>query len=256
MENLVEHLKLRKLIKTKEVEQVFLSTDRGDYCKQKEDGYLDHPSPVGFGVTISAPHMQALSVELMAEKILQSDKEYERKWLISNWKLIKIILIGHLKQNGNVFETIPYEIVLRILHKCISPRQILDVGCGTGYTATLFAKLSSPKTKVIGLEILPEVHTMGENCIRKSNGYLLDSGKLELVKGNAYVPLNKGLFDCIHVGAAAESLENVRVLLDQLKVGGTMVLPFGTARQGFYCVEKLNDKINSKKDFWMYSLED
>jgi len=191
--------------------------------------------------------MQALSVELMAEKILQSDKEYEQKWMISNWKIIKIILIGHYKENGNAFETIPYEIVLRILQKCVSPRQILDVGCGTGYTATLFAKLSSPKTKVIGLEILPEVFSLGERCIRKSNGYLLDSGKLEIVKGNAYVHLNRGLFDCIHIGAAADSLEKIQVLIDQLKDGGIIVLPYGIDDQGFYYVEKINGKLEQKK---------
>lgn len=43
------------IIKSAEVERVMLKVDRGKYSKRNP--YMDSPQGIGYGVTISAPHM-------------------------------------------------------------------------------------------------------------------------------------------------------------------------------------------------------
>ena len=43
------------VISSDKVEQVMKSIDRGDFCKSNP--YNDAPQGIGYGVTISAPHM-------------------------------------------------------------------------------------------------------------------------------------------------------------------------------------------------------
>ena len=43
------------VINNDKVEQVMKSIDRGDFCKTL--AYYDSPQGIGYGVTISAPHM-------------------------------------------------------------------------------------------------------------------------------------------------------------------------------------------------------
>lgn len=54
-EELVENLYTAGIIKSEKVKNVMLEVDRGKYCKNAP--YFDSPQPIGFGVTISAPHM-------------------------------------------------------------------------------------------------------------------------------------------------------------------------------------------------------
>lgn len=44
-----------QIIRSAEVERVMLRVDRGKYSKNNP--YMDSPQGIGFGVTISAPHM-------------------------------------------------------------------------------------------------------------------------------------------------------------------------------------------------------
>lgn len=45
-----------KVIKTQRVYDAMLAVDRGSYT-QSEHAYVDSPQGIGYGVTISAPHM-------------------------------------------------------------------------------------------------------------------------------------------------------------------------------------------------------
>lgn len=67
---LVEYLKHLGVIKSKNVEEAFLTIPREHYIPDnlKEYAYQDTPLPIGFGQTISAPHMVAIMTEeLMLE---------------------------------------------------------------------------------------------------------------------------------------------------------------------------------------------
>ena len=44
-----------------------VQVDRGKFVK--ESAYLDMPQPIGFGATISAPHMHAIALQQLADKL-------------------------------------------------------------------------------------------------------------------------------------------------------------------------------------------
>lgn len=62
---LIDSLILKHMIKSKDVEDVMRSIDRGDFCPK--DPYLDRPQHIGFNTTISAPHMHATQLELLKD---------------------------------------------------------------------------------------------------------------------------------------------------------------------------------------------
>lgn len=53
------------VLRSKSVRDAMLSIDRADYCAHYSLAYEDHPVPIGFGQTISAPHMHAWALELL-----------------------------------------------------------------------------------------------------------------------------------------------------------------------------------------------
>ncbi|MFA6105753.1 MAG: protein-L-isoaspartate O-methyltransferase [Patescibacteria group bacterium] len=96
--------------------------------------------------------------------------------------------------------------------------KILDVGSGSGWTTAILADLTGQKGRVWGVEIIPELVKLGNNNLSKYNfniAKILFAKKLGLPE--------KAPFDKILVSAAAERIPTE--LIDQLKKGGTMVIP-------------------------------
>jgi len=60
---LIANLKSARLISSKRVEQAMLGVDRG--CFTSFNPYEDSPQTIGYGATISAPHMHAEMLELL-----------------------------------------------------------------------------------------------------------------------------------------------------------------------------------------------
>ena len=65
--DLVRLLRLSGAIHTDRVERVMKQVDRGNYCYQNP--YTDRPQPIGFGATISAPHMHAYALETLSSRL-------------------------------------------------------------------------------------------------------------------------------------------------------------------------------------------
>lgn len=61
------------IIKDPGVESAMLKTDRAHYCPS-ESPYMDRPYPLGFGATISAPHMHAYALEVLKDKLQEGAK--------------------------------------------------------------------------------------------------------------------------------------------------------------------------------------
>ncbi|XP_011303776.1 protein-L-isoaspartate(D-aspartate) O-methyltransferase isoform X1 [Fopius arisanus] len=70
--DLVQYLKKSKVIKSDRVFDAMCSVDRGKYTTGYP--YVDSPQGIGYGVTISAPHMHAHALELLEDKLKPGNK--------------------------------------------------------------------------------------------------------------------------------------------------------------------------------------
>lgn len=62
------------IIQSQEVENAMRATDRGFYSKYKGEAYQDHPHDIGWGATISAPHMHAHCLEVLKNHLRPGSK--------------------------------------------------------------------------------------------------------------------------------------------------------------------------------------
>ena len=208
-DSLVRALEKNAIIKSPRVANAMRAVDRGNYArhKEKEEAYYDHPLPIGYHATISAPHMHAACLELFE----QAD-------------------------------------ATRLGAK------VLDVGSGSGYLAACFAELVTSEAFrngekdetgegiVVGIEHIEELVVDSlKNVERDGKGRLLETKRLMLFAGdgrNGYKP--EAPYDAIHVGASTPSVPDA--LLEQLAVGGRLVIPVGdSSGQALKVIDRLED---------------
>ncbi|XP_025105229.1 protein-L-isoaspartate(D-aspartate) O-methyltransferase-like isoform X2 [Pomacea canaliculata] len=67
--NLVDNLQKNGIIKHAKVAEVMKIVDRANFCKY--NAYTDSPQSIGYAVTISAPHMHAHALELLADHLYE-----------------------------------------------------------------------------------------------------------------------------------------------------------------------------------------
>ncbi|CAG0881187.1 unnamed protein product [Cyprideis torosa] len=65
--DLIRQLVANGVIKSKKVEEIMLQVDRGHYSTRNP--YMDSPQGIGYGVTISAPHMHAYALEILQDNL-------------------------------------------------------------------------------------------------------------------------------------------------------------------------------------------
>ena len=99
--------------------------------------------------------------------------------------------------------------------------EVLDIGSGSGWTTALLSRLVGEEGSVIGLEIKHKLVEFGQENLNKLD---IENAKIEQARENVLgIPDKK--FDKILVSAAAK--REPEELLDQLKEGGTLVIPIG-----------------------------
>jgi protein-L-isoaspartate(D-aspartate) O-methyltransferase len=122
-------------------------------------------------------------------------------------------------------------------------QRILDVGCGSGWTTALLGALVGPTGEVCGVEIVPELVTWGRENLE---AYTMPWTSITQASADVLGLPDAAPFDRILVSAEARSLPSA--LVDQLAVGGLMVVPVSgrmtvvrrtqgepsVARHGFY----------------------
>lgn len=107
---------------------------------------------------------------------------------------------------------------LEILKDFLRPdSHVLDVGLGSGYLATCFARFIAQQGPgngvVVGIEHHPKLVEMANNNIKDDDPSLLESGKIIVVEGDGRLGYpQKAPYDAIHVGAAASEVRIMKML--------------------------------------------
>ncbi|DAB40852.1 MAG TPA: protein-L-isoaspartate O-methyltransferase [Sulfurovum sp. UBA12169] len=119
-------------------------------------------------------------------------------------------------------QTISQPTTVAFMLELLSPQdgnRILDIGSGSGWTVALLCYLTGHKGSVVGLERIDELAEMGQNNISK---FKFDS-PCTIEKSGETLGKPGDKFDRILVSASAEELPEE--LLDQLEIGGILVIP-------------------------------
>lgn len=192
---LVLNLRKNGVIVSDDVVRAMLAIDRGNYAPAHP--YADSPQQIGHRATISAPHMHAHALEVLAD---------------------------HLKPGMHA----------------------LDVGSGSGYLCACMAHMVGPEGVVVGIDYIAPLVQLSIANVRRADGHFLDDRRLVIKEGDGWQGCPElAPFDCIHVGAAAETVPDA--LLEQLKPGGRMVIPVGTIVQHFCQIDRRPDGTFSQK---------
>lgn len=107
--------------------------------------------------------------------------------------------------------------------------RVLEIGTGSGYQAAVLAELAK---EVYSIEIVPALADSARNLLRE-----LGYKNVEVRTGNGYLGWpERAPFDAIIVTAAPDEVP--QALVDQLAVGGTMVVPVGAEFQQMVIITK------------------
>jgi protein-L-isoaspartate(D-aspartate) O-methyltransferase len=126
------------------------------------------------------------------------------------------ISIGHGQTNS---QPRTVATMLRLLD--VHPgHRVLDVGSGSGWTTALLAHLTGPTGTVLGVEIVPDLVTVGSDNLR---AFGMGWAAIEAAGPDVLGRPEQGPFDRILVSAAARELPGE--LVEQLTGAGRLVLP-------------------------------
>ena len=137
-------------------------------------------------------------------------------------------------------QTISQPYIVAFMTQALRPQptdRVLEIGTGSGYQAAVLAELVQ---EVYTIEIIPELGK-GAKAVCNELGY----GNVQYMIGDGYRGWpDEAPFDAIIVTAAPGHIP--QPLVDQLAVGGTMILPVGVRYQELIIIEKDEDGISHK----------
>ncbi|MBD3223304.1 MAG: protein-L-isoaspartate(D-aspartate) O-methyltransferase [Caldithrix sp.] len=112
---------------------------------------------------------------------------------------------------------------------------VLEIGTGSGYQAAVLAEIAD---SVYTIEIIPELAQKAGKLLKE-----LEYQNIVVKQGDGYHGWpEKAPFDAIIVTAAPPRIP--QTLLEQLKIGGRMVLPVGEYTQELVVVDKSENGLN------------
>jgi len=99
-EQLIDNLLKGKVITSKAVADALKKVDRGNFVLSKSTAYEDSPQSIGYGATISAPHMHAMCIELLLQHLKPGAKVLD----VGSGSGYLVAVMAHLvKPNGKVY---------------------------------------------------------------------------------------------------------------------------------------------------------
>ena len=139
-------------------------------------------------------------------------------------------------------QTISQPFIVAFMTEVVKPKsdsKVLEIGSGSGYQAAVLAEIVD---QVYTIEIVQELGSQVKEKYR-SQGY---QNILAKTDDGYYGWEEHAPFDAIIVTAAAESIPSP--LIDQLKIGGRMIIPVGSPLmvQNLILVEKKESRTTTK----------
>ena len=133
----------------------------------------------------------------------------------------------------------PYVVAYMTEALGVKPDQaVLEIGTGSGYQAAVLAELAR---EVYTIEIVPELAERARATL-EAEGY----NNVKVREGNGYLGWpERAPFSRIIVTAAPPEIP--QALIDQLAVGGRMVLPVGTDTQEIAIVTRTTDGVREER---------
>ena len=227
-DELVDNLYRNEIITEHRVARAMKSVDRANYVAMKEpsiDPYQDSPQPIGYGATISAPHMHAHCLQELS------------RWLVPGAKVLDVGSgTGYLTALFAEMVT-PDGVVVGVDHVdelVRASRENFHRGAfeSRRFPANLSARpsVSTPDLDASRLRLTRQ--TPERNDPRADGkDKLLAAGEVILATadGRNGWP-GRAPYDAIHVGAASPSIPEA--LIEQLAPGGRLIIPVGREHEG------------------------
>ncbi len=140
-------------------------------------------------------------------------------------------------------QTISQPYIVAVMTELLRPEatdRVLEIGTGSGYQAAVISRLVA---KVYTIEIVPELAERAAKTLAE-----LGYANVEVSSGDGYrgIP-SEAPFDGILVTAAPDEIPEP--LIEQLAVGGRMVIPVGDFYQQLTVVEKTDQGISKRTVF-------
>jgi protein-L-isoaspartate(D-aspartate) O-methyltransferase len=153
------------------------------------------------------------------ERVLQAMREVPRDFFVPEALKSQAYKDNALPIAANQTISQPF-IVARMteLLKLVPQSKVLEIGAGSGYQTAVLAKLAS---KIFAIERIPQLAAEAEKRLQKLNLHNVTLRQADGTLGwEVYAP-----FDAILVAAGSPVLPEP--LLNQLKIGGRLVIPIG-----------------------------
>ncbi len=185
-------------------------------------------------------HSQLMQRGIQDQKVLEAMKRVPRHLFVS--EDLRSIAYGDqplpIEDNQTISQPYMVALMTELLRVTLNDR-VLEVGTGSGYQAAVLAEMAK---EVYTIEILPGLARHAESTL-KQLGYKNIFTKV----GDGYAGWEeKAPFDAIIVTAAPNEIP--KPLIDQLKVGGRMVIPIGRlSQQTLYLLEKTERGLHKKE---------
>jgi len=116
--------------------------------------------------------------------------------------------------------------------------KVLEIGTGSGYHTAVLAEIAR---EVYTVEILEPLYTRAKNVLNN-----LDYNNIHMKLGDGYHGWKEHApYDAIIVSAAPE--REPQPLIEQLKIGGHMIIPIGEVVQELVVITKLEEEIKRER---------
>ena len=177
---------------------------------------------------------------LKTPRIIDAFKKIDRKYFVPEEFSEHIYIDRPLPIGKN--QTISQPSTVAFMLELLQPEEgdkVLDIGSGSGWTASLLCAIVGERGSVLGLDRVDDLVEQGKNNIKK-----FDFKQCRIRKADAKLGVPGEMFDKILVSASSEEIPEE--LFAQLKVGGTLVIP---VRNSIYRFKKLSPEKIAQEEY-------